>query len=96
MKVGTKSQINEYMKIYEYPRSKSFTDLCPRSLRCHQFQTFLSNPTGPIEAEFHVEPPLEGETKICSNGPGHMTEMAAMPIYGKKLLKSSCLEPFDL
>ena len=23
--------------------------------------------------------------KVCSNGPGHMTKMAAMPIYGKKL-----------
>ena len=28
--------------------------------------------------------------KVCSNGPGHMTNMAAMPIYyGKTLLKSS-------
>ena len=25
--------------------------------------------------------------KVCSNGPGHMTKMAAMPIYGKNLLK---------
>ena len=23
--------------------------------------------------------------KVCSNGPGHMTKMAAMPIYGKTL-----------
>ena len=28
----------------------------------------------------------------CSNGPGHITNMAAMPIYGKTLKKSS-LEP---
>ena len=28
-------------------------------------------------------------TKVCSNGPGHMTKMAAMPIYGKNLKKSS-------
>ena len=27
-------------------------------------------------------------TKVCSNGPGHMTKMAAMPIYGKNLKKS--------
>ena len=27
--------------------------------------------------------------KVCPNGPGHMTKMAAMPIYGKK---SSSLE----
>ena len=24
-------------------------------------------------------------TKVCSNGPGHMTKMATMPIYGKNL-----------
>ena len=30
-------------------------------------------------------------TKVCINGPGHMTKMAAMPIYGKNLKKSSSL-----
>ena len=35
----------------------------------------------------------EGGTKVCSNGPGHMTKMAAMPIYGKNLKKSSSPEP---
>ena len=45
----------------------------------------LSNPTGPVEAEFHVEPPWGGEAKMCSNGPGHMTKMAAKRIYVKKL-----------
>ena len=25
--------------------------------------------------------------KVCSNGPGHMTKMAAMPIYGKNFKK---------
>ena len=37
------------------------------------------------KAKFYVEPPWEGETKVCINGPGHMTKMAAMPIYGKNL-----------
>ena len=32
-------------------------------------------------------------TKICSSGPGHMTKMATMPIYGKNLKKSSSPEP---
>ena len=32
-----------------------------------------------------MESPWDGETKVCSNGPGHMTKMAAMPIYGKNL-----------
>ena len=31
----------------------------------------------------------DGGTKICSNGPGHMTKMDAMPIYGKNLFLSS-------
>ena len=29
------------------------------------------------------EPTLEEETKVFINGPGHMTKMATMPIYGK-------------
>ena len=41
---------------------------------------FSSETTGPIEATFHVEPPWDGGTKVCSNGPGHMTKVAAMPI----------------
>ena len=33
-------------------------------------------------------PPWDGGTKVCcSNGSGHMTNMAAMAIYGKKLKK---------
>ena len=39
-----------------------------------------------------MEPLLDGGMKVCSNGPGHMTKMAAMPIYGKNLKKSSSLE----
>ena len=30
--------------------------------------------------------------KLCSNGPGHMTNMAAMSIHGKNLKQSSSLE----
>ena len=33
--------------------------------------------------------------RSCSNCPGHMTKMAAMPIYGKTLKKSSSPEPID-
>ena len=33
-----------------------------------------------------MEPPWDGGTKSCSNGPGHMTKMTTMPIYGKNLL----------
>ena len=34
-----------------------------------------------------------GEQNFFLNGPGHMTNMAAMPIYAKNLKKSSSLEP---
>ena len=50
---------------------------------------FSSETAWPIKAKFYVEPPWEGGTKVCINGPGHITKMAAMPIYGKNLKKSS-------
>ena len=50
------------------------------------FSNIFSSATAwPIKAKFYVEPPWEGGTKVCINGPGHMTKMAAMPIYGKNL-----------
>ena len=36
-----------------------------------------------------------GETKVCINGPGHMTKMATRAINSKNLKKSSSLEPVD-
>ena len=50
-------------------------------------KTFSSETIWPIKAKFYVEPPKEGGKKVYINGPGHMTKMAAMPIYGKKPLK---------
>ena len=44
---------------------------------------FSSETTLPIKAKFYMEPPWEGARKVYINGPGHMTKMAAMPIYGK-------------
>ena len=46
---------------------------------------FFSETAWPINAKFHVEPFWEGDTKVYINGPGHMTKMAAMLIYGKNL-----------
>ena len=52
---------------------------------CPPFSNVSSSGTAwPIKAKFYVEPPWEGGTKVYINGPGHMTKMAAMPIYGKK------------
>ena len=44
---------------------------------------FFSETAGPIEAKFYVEPPWVGGTIFCSLHLGHMTKMAATPIYGK-------------
>ena len=59
----------------------------------HNFQTSsLLKPLGQSKP-FFVEPPWEGGTKFYINGPGHMTKMAATPISGKNLQKSSSPEP---
>ena len=72
-------------ELYEYQRSVSFIDLGLRSLR-FTFSNFFSLETARlIEVKFHMEPPWDGRMKVCSNGPGHMTSMAAMPIYVKNL-----------
>ena len=57
-----------------------------RRRRCPHFsKIFFSETPGPISANLHVEHPYERGTKVCIIGPGHMTKMAAMPIYGKTL-----------
>ena len=52
-------------------------------------------PKGPNNQTTVLEHPEEGGTKVCINGQGHMTKMAAMPIYGKNLKKSFSLELLD-
>ena len=49
------------------------------------FSNIFSETTGPIEATFHMESPWDGGMKVCSNSPGYMTKVAAIPIYGKNL-----------
>ena len=53
----------------------------------------FSETAGPIKAKFYVEPPWVGGTIFCSRHLGHMTKMAATPIYVKTLQKSSSPEP---
>ena len=59
---------------------------------------FFSGTKGPMTLKlcmhkFHMEPPWNGGTKAYSNGPGHLTKMATMPIHGKNIKKSSSPEP---
>ena len=57
----------------------------PSSVRSSTISNFSSETTGPIVTKFHIQPPGPSGTKSCSNGQGHMTKMAAMPIYGNDL-----------
>ena len=52
-------------------------------VRPHFSNIFSSETAWPIKAKFYVEPPWGGGTKVYINDPGHMTKMAATPIYGK-------------
>ena len=56
----------------------------------------ISETAWPIKAKFHVEPPLEGGTKVYINGPGQTTEIATMPTYGKKLKTFKRTMSYDL
>ena len=51
------------------------------------FNIHSSETTEPVKVKFHMEPPWDGGTKVCSNGPGHMTKMATILIYGKNIKK---------
>ena len=53
---------------------------------------FSSENTSPISIKFHMQPLDGGGKKVYIFRPGHMTKMAATPIYGKKLKKSSSPE----
>ena len=44
---------------------------------------FFSETTWPIKAQFYRKHLWEGGINVFINNPGHMTKMAAMPIYGK-------------
>ena len=61
------------------------------SLCCHRLSSvvcnlstfsniFSSDTAAQIEVKFHVEHPWDGGMKVCSQGPGHITKMAQMPI----------------
>ena len=58
---------------------------CCRRRRQQCLNIFSSETALPIKAKFYVEPPWEGGTKVYINGPGHLTKMATMPLYGKNL-----------
>ena len=63
-----------------------------KSLRFNIFKHVFLETDRPIKAKFEMKPPLGRGTNVYSNDQGHMTNMAAMPIFGKNINKSSSLE----
>ena len=59
----------------------SWSGVRPSSLTISNI--FFFKTACPIKAQFNLEPPWVGGTKVCSRHLGNMTKMAAMPIYGK-------------
>ena len=54
------------------------------SVRRPPFSKIFSSETAwPIKAKFYMKHLWEEGTNVYINNPGHMTKMAAMPIYGK-------------
>ena len=95
LKVAWSIQLNELMKLSEYQRSRSFFDLGERSLRFQSLNLFLAETVGRFGTKIRMKAWGRIGMKIYINELGHMTNMAAMPIYGKNLKKSSSPEPID-
>ena len=81
MKVGRYRQLIELMKLCKYQRSRSFLDLWPKVIYSGKYKlAFLRNHWA-ILTKFCMEAFRYMEMKICKHDAGHMTKMAAMPIY---------------
>ena len=83
------------MKLNEYQRSRLFFDLGQRSLRFQSSNLSFSETIVRFGTKVHMKASGKMEMKIYINELGHMTNMAARPIYGKKSQKSSSPEPID-
>ena len=57
--------------------------VCRPSFRRPPFSKIFSKTAWPIKAKFHMKPRWDRGKKVCSRGLGHLTKMAATPIYGK-------------
>ena len=60
----TSKLIDEYMKLYEYHKSRSFTDLGPSQSDSISSNFFSSITAMPIEAKFCVALPWDGGMEV--------------------------------
>ena len=71
------------MKVCEYWRSRSFLELGPRSCTYINSNLIFSETAVPIWTKFCMQGFRYKEMKIWWHDAGHMTKIAATPIYGK-------------
>ena len=71
---------------YKLPKVKVKIYLGPRFLRFTNFKVF-SKSAELTESKLHIEHQWGWEIKVCSWNLGHMTKIAVMSIYSKKILK---------
>ena len=81
------------VSINKFQRSRLTFDLSGKVTHSTYLNIVFSETTRPIELKFHITTPYDWLVKIRTNCNGHMTQMAAMPIYGKTIYISSSLEP---
>ena len=74
------------MAVNKFQRSRLTFDLSAKSLILVYLNMIFSQTIGPIELKYNVKTPYAKLAKIYSKYFGHMTKMAAMPIYGKSPL----------
>ena len=78
--ISSSEPLGSQGELIVYPSSRR-PSVCPSVVI--NFKLF-SETAGPIKAKFYMESPWVGGTIFCSWHLGHMTKMAATPIYGKK------------
>ena len=83
LKVGRYRPLIDFMKVCEYWSARSFLDLGPRSCTYKNLNQIFSETTEPFWTKFCMKDFRYKEMKIYLHDAGHMTKMAAMPIYGK-------------
>ena len=96
IKVGRCSQLNVFMNfmiIGGQCHSLTFVEGFSDSTFSNLFSLETARP---VEAKFYVASPWDEGMKVSINGLCHLTKMAAMSIYGKKILFSGPKRPMIL
>ena len=84
---GSQGELIVYPCSVVRPSVRRPSSVRPSVRRPHFSKIFSSETAWPIKAKFYMKHLWEGGTNVYINNPGHMTKMAAMPIYGKNPLK---------